>query len=88
MIYREPGFLAVVCRMIRLLAHYLPPPLSRQQLVSFLSLPVCRLLSLLTGEGGGGGGGAKSYDVKSGPLKIIQYSAFTPPPPLQVQCRL
>jgi hypothetical protein len=31
-------------------------PLSRQQLSLFISLPVCRLSSLLTGEGEGGGG--------------------------------
>ncbi len=39
-------------RMIRLHAHPLPPsPVSKLPLL--LSLPVCRLSSLLTGEGGG-----------------------------------
>ncbi len=38
-----------------------PPPVSKLSL--FLSLPICRRSSLLTGEGGGGGGaGVKSYD--------------------------
>ncbi len=49
--------------MTRLLANPLSP-LSRQQLVSlFLSRPVCRRSSLLTGDGrkGGGGRGTKSY---------------------------
>jgi hypothetical protein len=45
--------------MIRLLAHPLtPPPVS--QLSLFLSLPVCRRSSLLTGGGGGGKGVATS----------------------------
>ncbi len=48
--------------MIRLLAR--PPsllsPISKLSL--FLSLPVCRRSSLLTGEEEGIGGGAKSYD--------------------------
>jgi hypothetical protein len=48
-------------RMIRLIAHPLPPsPVSNMSL--FLGLSVCRRSSLLTGEGGGGGQGAKSYD--------------------------
>jgi hypothetical protein len=50
MIYRGPGFLAVV------LFSSSPTPFP------FLRLSVCRRPSLQTGEGGGGGGGAKSYD--------------------------
>ncbi len=38
------------------------PPSSIGKLSLFLTLPVCRRSSLLTGEGGGGGGGAKLYD--------------------------
>jgi hypothetical protein len=50
MIYRGPGFLAR--RMIWVLPHPLPlSPVSKLSL--FLSLPVCRMSSLLTGEGGG-----------------------------------
>ncbi len=56
MIYRGPGFLTGVW-------FGSSDTLSRQQVVLslFLSLPVCRRLSLLTGEGGWGGRGAKSY---------------------------
>ncbi len=46
--YRGPDFLAVV---------RLPPPPPVSNLSFFLSLPVCRWSSLLTGEDGGGGGG-------------------------------
>ncbi len=49
-------------RMNWLLTHTLPPS-TVSKLSLFLSLPVCRRSSLLTGEGGGGDeGGAKSYD--------------------------
>jgi hypothetical protein len=41
-----------------------PPPLPVSKLTFFLSLPVCRRSSLLTGEGGGSRGGAKSDDVE------------------------
>ncbi len=63
-------------RMIKLLANPLPPSLV-SQLSLFLSLPVCRLSSLQTGEGGGGGWGTKSYDrEKAWPSinQIIPYS--------------
>ncbi len=67
MIYRGPGFLAVVwfCP--------LPRPLSRQQVVSLLSLPVCRRSSLPTGEEGEGVEEEPSHATarNSGPLKII-----------------
>ncbi len=57
MIYRGPRFLCG--RVVRLLH---PPPHSPVSIVSlFLSLPVCRRSSLLTGEGGGGGGGAVTH---------------------------
>jgi hypothetical protein len=49
MTFRGPGFLG---RMIRHHAHPL------------ISLPVCRLSSLLTGEDGGGGRGDESCDRK------------------------
>jgi hypothetical protein len=56
MIYRGPSFLAVV----RLHARPVPPsPVIKLSL--FLSLPLCRRPSLLTGEGGSG---ARSYDRK------------------------
>ncbi len=57
LIYREPGFLAIVWIGYSPTLH-LPP--SRQQLVSF-NLPVCLRSSLLTGGGWRGGGGASSY---------------------------
>jgi hypothetical protein len=48
--------------LIWLHAHPLPPfPVIKLPL--FLSLPVCRRSSSLTGEGGGGGRGAESYDA-------------------------
>jgi hypothetical protein len=48
--------------MIRLLAHPITSSLV-SKFSLFLSLPVCRQSSLLTGEGGGEGEqGAKSYD--------------------------
>ncbi len=48
-------------RMIRLLAHPRPPaPSPVSNLSLFLSLPVCRRLSLLMREGGGGRGWARS----------------------------
>ncbi len=46
-------------RMFWFLAHPSPSPVSKLSI--FLSLPVCRRLSLLTGEGGRGVCGAKSY---------------------------
>ncbi len=49
MIYRGPGFLDLDPPTP-------PPPFPRQQVVSLLSLPVCRRSSLLTGEGGMGRG--------------------------------
>jgi hypothetical protein len=52
MIYRGPGFLAVVC------IGYSPTPLALTPVLKlslFLSLPVCRRPSLLTGEGEGAG---------------------------------
>ncbi len=55
-IYRGPGFLAVVWFGS---SPTLPHPVSKLSL--FLSHPVCRLSNLLTGEGGGGGEGARLY---------------------------
>ncbi len=53
------------------LAHPLPPsPVSKLPL--FLSLPVCRRSSLLTGEKvGGGGRGVESYDRKKAWPSVI-----------------
>jgi hypothetical protein len=59
MIYRGPGFLAVVYNSA---PHPPLSPLSSPSL--FLSLPVCRRSSLLTEWGGRGGRGAKSYDLE------------------------
>ncbi len=64
-------------RMIRLLAHPLPHSLPREQvgkLSHFLSLPVCRLPTLLTGEGW-----ARSRILRpqeSLGVYIIQYSLY------------
>jgi hypothetical protein len=63
MIYRGPGFL--VGRMIRLYAQpSLPPPSPDRKLFLFLSLPVCRTSSLLTGVWGGGGGGGEKKRIQ------------------------
>jgi hypothetical protein len=76
MIYSGPGFLVVV----RFGFSPVPfPHLSPQQLLYylFLSLPLCRRSSLLTGEGGGGEVDEEPSDTiarKPGPLQIIQYS--------------
>jgi hypothetical protein len=83
MIYRGPGFLAVV--LIRLFALALPlSPVSKLSL--FLSLQMFRRPSLLTGEGRRG---AKSYDhykaLPSTNHSIFSvdcyYPAKSPPPP-------
>ncbi len=58
MIFEGPGFLAV----IRFGPTLTPPPFV-SKLPLFLSIPVCRLLILLTGVGVGGGRGAESYDA-------------------------
>ncbi len=55
--YRGPGFLAVVWFGFSSNPPPPPPPVSKLSL--YLSLPLCRRSSLLTG---GGGRGAKSYD--------------------------
>ncbi len=63
-------------RMIRLLAHLLPPYPFRK-LYLFLILPVCRWSNLnWLKKGGWGGWGGESYDPprKPGHLYIIQYS--------------
>ncbi len=59
MIYRRPGFLAIVCFGS---SHAPPSPISKLSL--FLNPTVCRRSSTLSGEGGRreGEGGAKSYD--------------------------
>jgi hypothetical protein len=60
---------AICGRMIWLLAH--PLPLSPVSMLSlFLSLPVCRWLSLQTGEGGGDRRGAKLYDLVLSPISL------------------
>jgi hypothetical protein len=41
-----------------------PPPSPVSKLSRFLSLPVCRRSSILTGEGGGGREEAESFDGK------------------------
>ncbi len=43
----------------------LPPPSPSSKLSLFLSLPLFRRSSILTGEGGGGGWGAKLYDCEN-----------------------
>ncbi len=64
MVYRRPLTELSCGRMIRLLAQP-PPPSPVTNLSLFISLPVCRRSSLLTGEAGRGGGlGAKAYDRK------------------------
>ncbi len=61
--------------MIWLLPHHLTPyPISKLSL--FLSLPVSRRSSYLTGEGGRGGGGAKSHDDEKA-WSSINHSIFT-----------
>ncbi len=60
-IYRGPGFLAAPP----------PPPVSKLPHL-FLSLPLCRRSSLLTGEGEGCGRGAESYDRKKAWPSIIR----------------
>ncbi len=78
MIYRRPGFLAVVWFGSS------PTPLSHEQVSLFLSLPVCCRSSLLTGEGERGGRGTwtKLYDrekawhsinqsILSGPQSLV-----------------
>ncbi len=67
MIPKGPGFLAVVWFGSSPTPF---PPLLSASCLFFLSLPVCRRSSLLTGEGGGGGGGAKSYDGEKAWLSI------------------
>ncbi len=62
-------------RLIRLLAHPLPP--LRQQVVFFPCLPVCRGSSLYTEKGAGGGArGAKQYDREQAGLSI-NYSVLS-----------
>ncbi len=79
LIYRGWGFLAVICRIIRLLANPLTTsPMSKLSL--FLSLLVCRQSRLLTGYGGGvgGGRGAKSYDrINISILSITTYQILS-----------
>jgi len=63
MIYRGPGFLAVVWfRSQSTYTVYLEYRMSVRKLSLFLSLPVLRRSILLTGKGGPDGGGAKLYD--------------------------
>jgi len=69
MIYRRPIFLVVVTFG----PFTIPSPVSKLPL--FLSLPVCRRSSLLTGEGVGEEPNHANAR-KPGPLKIIQYSLF------------
>jgi hypothetical protein len=66
MIYRAPGFLAVV------LFGSSPTPFLHlsNNLPLFLCLPVCRRSSLLTGRGVGDGRGAKSYDREKATLAV------------------
>jgi hypothetical protein len=73
MIYRGPGFLAVVWFGSSLNPS---PPFPVTKLSLFLSLPVCRRLSLLTGVGRRGWGRSQIIQPtrKPGPLQIIQRS--------------
>ncbi len=59
MIYRGPGFLAIIW----IGSAPTPFPLSRQQVSLYLSLPVCSV-ELTDGRGGRGGHGAESYNSK------------------------
>jgi len=61
MIYRGPGCFTVIWFRSSPTPFSPPPPISK--LALFLSLPVCRLPSLLTGDGGGGQG-TKSCDLQ------------------------
>ncbi len=68
-------------RMIRFIAHPLPPsPVSNMSL--FLSLPVCRLSSLLTEEGGGTGWARSQRQViwprRTLAIYFMQYSLGSP----------
>jgi hypothetical protein len=52
-----------------------PPPSPVIKLSLFLSLPVCRRWSLLTGEGEEGGGGAKSIFIRQ-LESLVLYKSF------------
>ncbi len=71
MIYRGPGFLAVV-HIIRLLAMHPLSSLSLQQVVSLSQSSLCRRSSLLSGDVGEEPNHTTAR--KPDPLQIIQYS--------------
>ncbi len=54
-----------------------PPPLPSAKWCLFLSLPVCRRSSLLTGEGGGGGRGDESYNRKKPWCLVLHHSILS-----------
>jgi hypothetical protein len=70
MCYRRPGFLAAVWLGSS------PPSRRLVFLFLFLSLPVCRQPSLVTGEGGEGRGNVSNHTTarKPGPQQIMHYS--------------
>ncbi len=63
--------------MIRLIAHTLPPPPPLPEASSFLSLPVCRRSSLLTGEGGGSEWSRSQIIRPRGSLALYNYSILS-----------
>jgi hypothetical protein len=74
MIYRGPGFLAIV--LFSSMPNPSPPSLVIM-LSIFLSLPMCCRSRLLAGKGGEGGRGAESYDRKKAWSSIINRSILS-----------